>query len=93
MMTHIQTVTPLSTWQRMAEKADREGLRAYRLNGDPRYWAVSSKSQPLTAYEVTVYDSDLLCTCRGSEFRSYCKHRALVLRELGALDETHLQAA
>lgn len=92
-ITSLRTVTPLSTWRRMAEKADREGLRAYRLNGDPRYWAVSSKSQPETAYEVTVHDDDLLCSCRGSEFRSYCKHRALVLRELGALDMVHRIAA
>lgn len=89
----LRTVTPLSTWRRMAEKAGREGLRAYRLNGDPRYWAVSSKTDPTMAYEVTVHDDDLLCSCRGSEFRSYCKHRALVLRALGALDQDDRLAA
>ncbi|HQZ89499.1 MAG TPA: SWIM zinc finger domain-containing protein [Thermomicrobiales bacterium] len=85
-MTSVWTVTPLSIWRRMADKAGREGLRAYRLNGNPRYWAVSSKSDPTAAYEVTVHDGHLLCSCRGSEFRPYCKHRALVLQELGALE-------
>jgi len=81
----MMTVTPLETWVRMADKAEKEGLRAYRLNGDPRYWAVSSKTAPDIAYEVTVLDGDLLCTCRASEFFPYCKHRALVLHELGRL--------
>ncbi len=84
-VTQIGMVTPLETWLRMAQKADKEQLRAYRINGDPRYWVVSSKSDPKMAYEVTVQDGDVLCSCRGSEFRAYCKHRALVLRELGAL--------
>jgi hypothetical protein len=93
-MTQIGTVTPLETWLRMARKADSEQLRAYRINGDPRFWVVSSKSDPKVAYEVTVRDGDVLCSCRGSEFRSYCKHRALVLRELGALnmDEDRIAA-
>lgn len=93
-VTTIGTVTPLDTWRRMATKADKEGLRAYRLNGDPRYWAVSSNSDSTTAYEVTMHDRDLLCSCRASEFLPYCKHRALVLRELGALEPVeHLAAA
>ncbi len=85
-VTHIGTVTPLETWLRMVAKADKEQLRAYRINGDPRYWVVSSSSDPKTAYQVTVHDDDLICSCRASEFRSYCKHRALVMRELGAFD-------
>jgi hypothetical protein len=90
----IGTVTPLETWLRMAHKADKESLRAYRINGDPRYWVVTSRSEPKTAYEVTVHDGDLICSCRASEFLPYCKHRALVLRELGALDtEAHELAA
>lgn len=84
-VTRLMTVTPLATWVRMAGKARQEGLRAYRLNGDPRYWAVSSATSPDVAYEVTVLDGDLLCTCRASEFFPYCKHRALVLVELNAL--------
>jgi len=93
-VTALSTVTPLDTWRRMAAKAVKEHLRAYRLNGDPRYWVVSSSSEPNTAYEVTVYDSDLLCSCRASEFLPYCKHRALVLDELGALDTSeHALAA
>jgi hypothetical protein len=93
-VTQIGTVTPLATWARMAAKADKEGLRAYRLNGDPRYWVVSSHSDPKVAYEVTAHDGDLLCSCRASEFRPYCKHRALVMRELGALrEDRHLIAA
>jgi hypothetical protein len=86
-VTTMRTVTPLDTWRRMAKKAAKERLRAYRLNGDPRYWVVSSSSEPDTAYEVTVHDGDLLCSCRASEFLPYCKHRALVLDELGALHE------
>lgn len=86
-ITRIGTVTPLETWRRMADKAGKESLRAYRLNGDPRYWVVSSSSNPTVAYEVTAHDSDLLCSCRASEFLPYCKHRALVMRELGALDD------
>jgi hypothetical protein len=86
-ITRIGTVTPLDTWCRMAQKADKERLKAYRLNGDPRYWVVSSSTDEKTAYEVTAHDGDLLCSCRASEFLPYCKHRALVLRELGALDE------
>lgn len=85
-MTYMRTVTPLDTWRRMARKAAKESLRAYRLNGDPRYWVVSSKSEPNTAYEVTVHDGHLLCSCRASDFFLYCKHRALVLEELGALE-------
>jgi hypothetical protein len=85
-ITRIGTVTPLDTWRRMAAKAGKEQLRAYRLNGDPRYWVVSSSSNPHVAYEVTAHDGDLLCSCRASEFLPYCKHRALVMRELGALD-------
>lgn len=81
------------TWIRMADKAERERLRAYRLNGDPRFWAVSSASDPANAYEVTVLAHQLLCSCRASEFLPYCKHRATVLRELGALgDEAPLAA-
>lgn len=93
-VTRLMTVTPLATWRRMAGKAAKERLRAYRLNGDPRYWAVSSATSPEIAYEVTVLDDDLLCTCRASEFFSYCKHRALVLNELDALtsDEALLAA-
>ncbi len=81
------TVTPLATWHRMVEKAAHEGLHAYRLNGDPRYWVVSSASEPGVAYEVTALDGDLLCTCRASQFLPYCKHRAMVLDALGALDD------
>jgi hypothetical protein len=93
-VTRMMTVTPLATWLRLAGKAEKEGLRAYRLNGDPRYWAVSSASSPDVAYEVTVLDGDLLCTCRASEFLPYCKHRALVLDELDALaPQEHLLAA
>jgi hypothetical protein len=86
MMTRIGTVTPLDTWRRMAAKASKEQLRAYQLNGDPRYWVVSSSSNPTVAYEVTAHDDDLLCSCRASEFLPYCKHRALVMSQLGALD-------
>jgi hypothetical protein len=85
-ITRIGTVTPLDTWRRMAAKAGKERLRAYRINNDPRYWVVSSSSDPMVAYEVTAHDDDLLCSCRASEFLPYCKHRALVMRELGALD-------
>ena len=93
-VTALRTVTPLDTWRRMAAKALKQRLRAYRLNGDPRYWVVSSSSEPSTVYEVTVYDSDLLCSCRASEFLPYCKHRALVLEELGALETSeHALAA
>jgi hypothetical protein len=84
-VTEMRTVTPLATWLRMKQKALKEGLRAYRLNGDPRFWAVTSQSRPDIAYEVTMLDGDLLCSCRASEFLPYCKHRALVLEELGAL--------
>lgn len=82
-----ERTTPLSTWHRMAEKARLEHLRAYRLNGDPRYWAVSSATDRGSAYEVTVLADQMLCSCRASEFLPYCKHRAVVLWELGALDE------
>jgi hypothetical protein len=95
-VTEMRTVTPLATWLRMKQKALKEGLRAYRLNGDPRYWAVTSQSRPDIAYEVTMLDGDLLCSCRASEFLPYCKHRALVLDELGALqlyDRPHALAA
>jgi len=85
-ITRIGTVTPLETWRRMAVKAGKEQLRAYRINGDPRYWVVSSSSDSTVAYEVTAHDGDLLCSCRASEFLPYCKHRALVMRELGALE-------
>lgn len=77
---------PHSTWRRMADKASREKLRAYRLNGDHRAWAVTSHSDRRSAYEVTILDGDLLCSCPGSAYYPYCKHRALVLRELGILD-------
>lgn len=76
----------LAIWQRMAERARREGVRAYRLNGDPRHWAVTSASQSGVAYEVTFLDGDLLCSCPGSAYYRYCKHRALVLAELGLLE-------
>jgi len=82
-----------STWLRMADKAEREQLRAYRLNGDPRFWAVSSASDPSSAYEVTMLGDQMLCSCRASEFLPYCKHRAAVLRELGALGDEALLAA
>jgi hypothetical protein len=74
------------TWRRMARKAASEGLHAYRLNGDKRSWAVTSHSMDEVAYEVTILDGDLLCTCRGSMFLPYCKHRALVLEHLKLLD-------
>ncbi|MCX2728499.1 SWIM zinc finger family protein [Thermomicrobium sp. 4228-Ro] len=73
-------------WRRMAERARREGVRAFRLNGDPRHWAVTSASQSGVAYEVTILDDELLCSCPGSAYYRYCKHRALVLSELGLLD-------
>ncbi len=92
-ITDMRTVTPLETWRRMAAKAEKECLRAYRLNGDPRYWVVSSSTDPRTAYEVTAHDGDLICSCRASEFLPYCKHRALVLRELGALEAREHQLA
>jgi len=85
-ITRIGTVTPLDTWRRMAAKAGKEQLRAYRINGDSRYWVVSSSSNPTVAYEVTAQDGDLLCSCRASEFLPYCKHRALVMSELGGLE-------
>jgi hypothetical protein len=84
--THEQVV-PISTWLRMSEKAEREGLRAFRINDNTRAWVVTSHSHDRVAYEVTILDGDLLCSCRGSSFHPYCKHRALVLRELGVLDE------
>lgn len=82
-----ERLTPLTTWHRMAAKARQEHLQAYRLNGDPRFWAVSSASEQGTAYEVTVLADQLLCSCRASEFLPYCKHRAAVLAELGALND------
>lgn len=85
--TMLETIVPVATWRRLADKAAREGLRAYRLNGDRRSWAVTSASQSDTAYEVTILDGDLLCSCRGSAFRPYCKHRALVLEALGVLPD------
>ena len=83
----IEMTVPNATWRRMADKATREGLRAYRLNGDNRSWAVTSHSDDASAYEVAILDGDLLCSCRGSEFHRYCKHRALVLACLGLLAE------
>ncbi len=62
-----------------------EHLQAWRVNGDPRFWVVSSKSESQTVYEVNAMDDTLHCSCRGSEFYPYCKHRALVLESLGAL--------
>ncbi len=82
----LEMAVPTATWRRMAEKAAREALRAYRLNGDSRSWAVTSRSAEGVAYEVTILDGDLLCSCRASAFHPYCKHRALVLQELGLLD-------
>lgn len=79
------TLIPLEVWYRLAKKARKEGIRAYRLNDDPRYWAVTSGTRPGVAYEVTVLDGDLLCSCPGSAYYPYCKHRALVLTELGIL--------
>ncbi len=83
----IESVVPLETWRRLAEKARRQGLRAFRLNADARTWAVTSHSQPGAAYEVTILDGDLLCSCPGSAYYPYCKHRALVLAELGLLGD------
>lgn len=80
-------------WQRMVERARRAGLRAYRLNGDPRHWAVTSASDPEVAYEVTILDDVLLCSCTAAAFRPSCKQRALVLATLGLLDEPHSAAA
>ena len=85
MMRLFEQFVPTSTWVRMSEKADKEGLHAFRLNDDRRSWVVTSHSQNGVAYEVTILDGDLLCSCRGSAFHPYCKHRALVLRELGVL--------
>lgn len=82
----LEQVVPISTWLRMSEKAEREGLRAFRINDNIRSWVVTSHSQDGVAYEVTILDGDLLCSCRGSSFHPYCKHRALVLHELGLLD-------
>ena len=87
MVTTIEMTVPAATWTRMAAKANRERLRAYRLNDDPRSWAVTSHSSDDIAYEVTILDGDLLCSCRGSAFHPYGKHRALVLKELGVLEE------
>ena len=86
MMRIFEQLVPISTWVRMSEKAEREGLHAFRLNDDRRSWVVTSHSQDGVAYEVTILDGDLLCSCRGSAFHPYCKHRALVLRELGVLE-------
>lgn len=83
----LESVVGVETWRRLAEKARRQGLRAFRLNDDARSWAVTSHSQPGTAYEVTILDGDLLCSCPGSAYYPYCKHRALVLAELGLLGE------
>ena len=84
-VSNLDTVVPATTWSRMADKAARQGIRAYRINDDPRSWAVTSHSSDDIAYEVTILDGDLLCSCRGSAFHPYCKHRALVLKELGVL--------
>lgn len=85
MVQAMQSAISTETWRRMAEKAAREGLLAYRLNGDKRSWAVTSYSLDEVAYEVTILDGDLLCSCRGSMFHPYCKHRALVLTQLQLL--------
>jgi hypothetical protein len=42
---------------------------------------------------VTVLADQMLCSCRASEFLPYCKHRATVLRELGAIGDDTAQAA
>ncbi len=83
----FEQVVPIATWIRMSEKAEREGLKAFRINDDRRSWVVTSYSHDGVAYEVTILDGDLLCSCRGSSFHPYCKHRALVLQELGVLDD------
>lgn len=85
MVATLEMTVPQSTWQRMARKASQEGLTAYRLNGNERSWAVTSHSRDRNAYEVTILDGDLLCSCVGSMYHPYCKHRALVLEELGLL--------
>jgi hypothetical protein len=92
MMRLFEQFVPTSTWVRMSEKAEREGLHAFRINDDRRSWAVTSHSQDGVAYEVTILDGDLLCSCRGSAFHPYCKHRALVLRELGVLERESLHS-
>ena len=83
----LESVVPVETWRRLAQKARQQGLRAFRLNDDARTWAVTSHSQPGAAYEVTILDGDLLCSCPGSAYYPYCKHRALVLAELGLLGD------
>ncbi len=83
----LESMVPAETWRRLAEKARRQGLRAFRLNANARTWAVTSHSQPGAAYEVTILDGDLLCSCPGSAYYPYCKHRALVLAELGLLGD------
>jgi hypothetical protein len=83
----FEQVVPIATWIRMSKKAEREGLQAFRINDDRRAWVVTSHSQDRVAYEVTILDGDLICSCRGSSFHPYCKHRALVLQELGILKD------
>jgi hypothetical protein len=91
MLRIFEQMVPTSTWMRMSAKAEKEGLNAFRINDDRRSWVVTSHSENGVAYEVTILDGDLLCSCRGSAFHPYCKHRALVLRELGVLtpETTH----
>lgn len=83
----------IDTWLRMAERARQAGLRAYRLSGDPRHWAVTSATDPGVAYEVTVLDDALVCSCPAAAYFPYCKHRALVLAELGLIGATQREAA
>ena len=50
-ITDMRTVTPLDTWRRMAKKAVKEQLRAYR-DGTRKHEVMSLMAKPLTNDDI-----------------------------------------
>src|SRR4051812_19385344 len=70
---------------RLARKADLQGVRIRRLYRTERLLVASSASDPDTCYVLDIITGQ--CSCDGNFFTGVCKHVAAALAELGELPD------
>ncbi len=73
-------------WAAALDRARANGLHAFNIGGDARFWFVTSASTSGSGYTVSVIAGLApTCLCKAGEHDPVCMHRALILDRLGLL--------
>ncbi len=73
-------------WAAALDRARANGLHAFNIAGDPRFWFVTSGTTPGAGYTVSIIAGLApTCLCPAGAHDPVCQHRALILDRLGLL--------